>query len=35
MFASHELFALSKKVPLWKIGKGIDGYRWDYIGVKE
>jgi peptide/nickel transport system substrate-binding protein len=35
MFSTHMLFALSKKVPVWKIGIGIDGHRWEYIGVKE
>jgi len=31
---THELYAISKKVPEWEMGKGVGSYRWEYI-VKE
>jgi hypothetical protein len=30
--ATHELYARSKEVPPWEMGKGVGSYRWDYIG---
>jgi peptide/nickel transport system substrate-binding protein len=32
--STHELFAMSKNVPIWEMGKGVDSYRWEYIGLK-
>ncbi|MBW1612612.1 MAG: ABC transporter substrate-binding protein [Deltaproteobacteria bacterium] len=29
---TNELYALDKKVPRWKMGKGMASYRWEYIG---
>jgi len=29
---THELYAMTKKVPKWEMGKGVTSYRWEYVG---
>jgi hypothetical protein len=31
---THELFAVSKKIPPWEMGKGVASFRWEYIGER-
>jgi len=31
---THELYAMSKAVPMWDMGRGVTSYRWEYIGLE-